>query len=207
MITLNMAQGTEEWLEARSGIITASAMNHVLAKGEGKTRRKYMYQMIGELITGNPAESYSNAHMERGHVQEPVARALYIEESNVTDPTEVGMFIEKWDWGRIGYSPDLVCSDVGLAEIKTRQAYLQAELLDTGKRPPDVNKQLQTGLLVTGRRWIDYVSYCPGMPLFVERVYPDLEMHALILAESQRFYEELDQKIAKLAKIAQRDAA
>jgi hypothetical protein len=33
--------------------------------------------------------------------------------------------------------------------------------------------QLQCGLLVSGRKWIDYVSYCGGMPLYVKRVEPD----------------------------------
>jgi hypothetical protein len=33
--------------------------------------------------------------------------------------------------------------------------------------------QLQCGLLVSGREWIDYVSYCGGMPMYVKRVLPD----------------------------------
>ena len=33
--------------------------------------------------------------------------------------------------------------------------------------------QCQTGLLVSGREWIDFTSYNGGMPLFVKRVLPD----------------------------------
>ena len=33
--------------------------------------------------------------------------------------------------------------------------------------------QLQAGLLVSGREWIDYVSWCGGMPMHVIRVHPD----------------------------------
>jgi hypothetical protein len=32
--------------------------------------------------------------------------------------------------------------------------------------------QLQCALLVSGRDWIDYVSYCGGMALWVKRVFP-----------------------------------
>ena len=41
------------------------------------------------------------------------------------------------------------------------------------KVPADNMAQLQCGLLVSGRAWIDYVSYCGGMPLWTKRVYPD----------------------------------
>lgn len=35
--------------------------------------------------------------------------------------------------------------------------------------------QIQTGLLVTGRKWLDFISYCGGLALHVERIYPDEE--------------------------------
>jgi hypothetical protein len=41
--------------------------------------------------------------------------------------------------------------------------------------------QLQTGLLVTGRDWIDFTSYCGGMPMLTLRVYPDDVMQAAII--------------------------
>jgi hypothetical protein len=70
-------QNSPEWLRARMGIPTASAFSDVLAKGEGKTRRTYMLKLAGELITGEPMESFSNAHTERGHLLEEEARDLY----------------------------------------------------------------------------------------------------------------------------------
>jgi hypothetical protein len=39
--------------------------------------------------------------------------------------------------------------------------------------PAENMAQLQAGLLVSGREWIDYISYCGGMPLWVKRVEPD----------------------------------
>ena len=40
--------------------------------------------------------------------------------------------------------------------------------------------QCQTGLLVSGRDWIDFTSYNGGMPLWRKRVEPDEKWHAAI---------------------------
>ena len=47
--------------------------------------------------------------------------------------------------------------------------------------------QCQAGLLVSGRQWLDFVSYVGGMPLFVKRVYPDPVWHEAIVAAVTRF--------------------
>ena len=73
-------QGSAEWFAARAGIPTASEFATVMARGRGgesKTRRTYMLKLIGERLTGQPMESYTNAHMERGKVMEAEARDLY----------------------------------------------------------------------------------------------------------------------------------
>ena len=78
--------------------------------------------------------------------------------------------------------PDGLVGDDGLIKCKSRlqKIHLQTILND---RVPDENMaQLQCGLLVSGRAWIDYVSYCGGMPLWVKRVTPDLSWQAAILA-------------------------
>src|SRR5580700_8580797 len=55
-------QGTDEWRKARAGIPTASRFSDVLAQGQGKTRRKYMMELLGERLTGEPMAEFSNAH-------------------------------------------------------------------------------------------------------------------------------------------------
>ena len=47
----------------------------VMAKGEGKTRREYMLKLLGERLTGEPSDSYTNQHMERGKLMEGLASA------------------------------------------------------------------------------------------------------------------------------------
>ena len=76
-IFTDLEQGSSEWFACRAGIPTASKFATVLAKGEGKSRSKYMRQLAGEVITGEPAETFSNSHMERGHAMEDEARQTY----------------------------------------------------------------------------------------------------------------------------------
>jgi hypothetical protein len=59
-------QGTDPWYACRLGIPTASRFKDVLAKGEGKTRKRYLLDLAGERLTGECAETFSNVHMERG---------------------------------------------------------------------------------------------------------------------------------------------
>lgn len=188
---IDCEQGTPEWFEARRGIPTASEFAIVLAKGRGnaesKTRRTYLYKLAGEIITGEPAESYSNAHMERGKIMEAEARSLYVFMVDA-EPDEVG-FIRN---GRAGCSPDGLIGESGGLEIKTKLPHLQIETLFRGELPPEHVAQVQGSLWVTEREWWDFVSYWPGMPLFRVRVHRDEEHIAKLAEEVARFNEELD---------------
>lgn len=198
MRRFDVEQGTPEWFECRSGIVTTSCVKDVLAKGQGKTRATYMHKLMGEVITGMPTESYSNAHMERGHEQEPVAREIYSE--RISLPVEQCGFLRNHDHlGGVGYSPDALVGDDGLAEIKSRLPHLQVEVILSDKVPSEHIAQIQTGLWVSGRAWLDYVSYCPNMPLFVKRVFPDPAMFKTIEAGIIVFYKEMNEKLERIA--------
>ncbi len=183
---LDCEQNSPEWIAARLGVVTCSEFKSVMAKGEGKTRRKYMLTVLGEKISGQPFERYTNDYMDRGHTQEDEARNLY---SLLTDNevTRVG-FMKR---GPVGYSPDGLIGDDGLIEIKTKMAHLHLECLLADKLPSEHAQQCQGGLWVSGRRWIDFVSYSPGLALFVKRVERDEAVIARIKIEVQSFLEEM----------------
>lgn len=187
---INCPQGTEEWLAARAGIPTASMFATVMASGRGggesKTRAKYMRQLAGEIITGRPMESFSNAHMERGHVMEPEARDLYAFAADVA-PEQVG-FIRN---GQKGCSPDSLIGENGMLEIKTKLPDLLIECLERDDFPPEHQAQCQGSLWVAEREWIDLVVYWPEMPVFIKRAYRD-EAYIATMAEAvDKFNEEL----------------
>lgn len=165
-------QGTDEWRLARLGIPTASEFATVLAKGrnggDSKGRRTYMLKLLGERLTGEPAESYTNAHMERGKIMEEEARNAY---AFMTDnsPLQIG-FIRNGDKG---CSPDSIIGNDGLLEIKTKLPHLQLDVVLSGEMPPEHMAQVQGQIWTAEREWCDFVSYWPKLPLFVKRVYRD----------------------------------
>jgi putative phage-type endonuclease len=195
----DLEQGTPEWFEVRAGIVTASRAKDLMAEGQGKTRLAYMYQLIGEVMTGEPVQVFKgNEHTERGHQMEPIARQLYCERTK-SDVIETGFIRNHDQLGGAGYSPDGLVGEVGAVEIKSRLPHIQAELLDTGKIPRDALLQMQFGMWVANLKWCDYVSYWPGMPLFVQRIEADPDTQAKIQAKLTEFYSEMNAKLEKLA--------
>jgi predicted phage-related endonuclease len=186
-------QNSAEWLHARLGVITASEFDSVLAKGQGKTRAKYMRTLAGQIITGKIEDGFSNSHTERGHELEPEARNFYAFMRDV-EPQLIG-FMKR---GRVGASPDAMIGDDGLLEIKTKLQHLQVECLIDDKLPAEHRAQVQGQLWVSGREWVDFVSYCPGLPLFVKRVTRDERYIAELKVAVDDFITDLDQMVAKL---------
>jgi hypothetical protein len=193
-------QNSDEWLRARLGIPTASAFATIMAKGKGGgeslTRKKYLYQLAGERITGEPAESFSNTHMQRGHAMEDEARKFY---SFMTDeePRLVG-FIKN---GQIGCSPDSLLGDAGVLEIKTKQPNVLIEAILRDDFPPEHKAQCQGILLVAEREWCDLFAYWPKMPPFIWRAERDNGYIANLAGEVARFNDELDALVETITKI------
>ena len=199
MKIVDCTQGTEEWHRARSGIPTASEFHTVLAKGKGggdsKTRRTYLYKLAGEIITGEPTDSYKNYHMERGNAMEPEARAMYAFMHNV-DPQLVGFATN--DEGSAGASPDSLIGDVGALEIKTKLPSLVIEQILSGDFPSEHVAQCQGVLWITGREWIDVAIYWPKLPLFVKRAYRDAAYIRTLASAVAAFNEELAEIVEKV---------
>jgi hypothetical protein len=190
---LDCEQGSADWFQSRLGIPTASRFKDVLAKGQGKTRRRYLLDLAGELLTGVPTESYFGRDMERGVIMESEARDLYTFMADV-ECQPVG-FIRS---GMKGCSPDSLVEANGMLEIKTKLPALQIECILEDAVPSEHVAQLQGALWVAEREWIDFVSYWPRLPLFVKRVYRDEEYIKTLAMEIDRFNNELREMVEKL---------
>ena len=169
---IEVEQGSEAWFRARMGIPTASEFAKLLGikkdARDKETRRKYLYQLAGEIISGEPAESYSNAHMERGKAMEAEAREEYAFIADV-EPQQVG-FIRN---GRKGCSPDSLIGDAGMLELKTKLPALLLEAMFRGEFPPEHRAQCQGAMWVAEREWIDLAIYWPRMRLVTYRATRD----------------------------------
>lgn len=206
MEVFDIDQGGEAWFRARMGLPTASEFATVLAKGTGggdsKTRRTYLYKLAGEIITGEPMESYSNAHMERGKAWEDEARDRYAF-ITACEPRRVG-FIRN---GRKGASPDSLIGDDGMVEIKTKLPHLMVETILRGEFPPEHVAQCQGQLWVAEREWIDIAVYWPGFPLFVKRATRDEAYIRRLSGAVDEFNAELDKIVARVRGDERRAAA
>lgn len=195
---IDCEQNSPEWLAARCGVVTASEFDSVLAKGRGgtdsKTRRTYMLKLAGEILTGQPAEGYGNAHMQRGHDLEPEARDLFALTTGL-EPVRVG-FMRR---GPVGCSPDSLLGDTGLLEVKTKLPHLQLETLLADQLPPEHRAQVQGQLWVSGREWVDFVSYWPRLPIFIKRVHRDESYIAALKVACDDFLAELHETLARIA--------
>ena len=187
----NVEQGTPEWFAVRAGIPTASMFSAVMAGGkdggDSKTRRAYMLRLIGERLTGEPAETYSNRHTERGNAMEDEAAEAYAFESELT-LEKVG-FVRN---GIRGCSPDRLIGANGMCEIKTALPHIQLERVLRGELPPEYKAQVQGQLLVAEREWCDFVSYWPRLPVLQVRVYRDGPYIEKMDAAIRKFVDEME---------------
>lgn len=187
-------QGSEAWAMDRCGRATASEFSAVLAKGEGKTRAAYMRRVVTERLIGKPLENtFSNVHMLRGQIQEPLARLAY--EAEFGEPVELSEFI-KHPKLMAGCSPDGLIGKDGGGEFKCVIPTVQLETWLRGEYPPEHRAQVQGNLWIAEREWWDFTSYSPDMPahlrLYRFRVTRDEAYIANLEREVVKFLDEVN---------------
>lgn len=194
-------QGTPEWLAARAGAITASCFADavsVLKRNSGAKKvgdptdasDKYAGDVAIERISGNPYGQPPKAWvLERGHEMEARARIAYEARTGLL-AEESGIVKTDDDW--FGYSTDGFVGDDGLIEIKCPVDSLKImAMLRTGNTE-EYDHQIQGGLWLTGRQWVDFIMYVPdleivGNDLFVKRIYRDEEFIESLERDLLRF--------------------
>lgn len=180
-------------MDQRRGMVTASAVDKLvtgktLAVANNEVSRGLTRLLTAERITGWTDPTYVSDDMLRGTMEEPLAREAYAKSREV-EVVEMG-FMVRDDWGfDIGLSPDGLVGDDGLIEIKSRRAKKHLETILADEVPAENVAQIQCALLVSGRAWCDYISFCSGMPLWVRRVEPDQRWFDAIVAAVKQFEE------------------
>lgn len=206
-----LIQGSEEWLQARLGLLTASEMKYAISK---KTDKKtgiitykspeddrsvaHLYELVAQRITKHIDPHYMSNDMLRGQEDESYARETYHENYA---PVETMGFITNDGLGdfTLGYSPDGLVGDNGLIECKSRRQRFQAETILSGVMPDEFLIQVQTGLLVSDRKWCDFISYSGGMPMATIRVHKDIMVQDAIIKAATIFHQKMDVMLAEYA--------
>ncbi len=188
-----IGQGSDEWHALRCGMLTASEMHLIitptLKAANNDKSRAHLYELLAQRITGYVEPQYVSDAMLRGVNDEIEACHRYAEHYA---PVTLTGFVTNDKWGfKIGYSPDGLVGDDGLIECKSRSQKWQMrtiiECVPVEGIDPDFYIQVQTGLLVTERDWVDLISYCGGLPMATVRVFQKKETQDAIIEAAIAF--------------------
>lgn len=194
----DLEQGSDAWLAARCGLLTASEMKLILTPtlkiASNDKERSHLYELLAQRITRYVEPHYVGDDMLRGQVDEVEAKILYA--AHYAPVEDVG-FITNDQWGfKLGFSPDGLVGSDGFIECKSRRQKFQIETITSQAMPDDYALQVQTGFLVTGRKWCDFISHSSGLPMATIRVLPNMEIQAAIIAAATAFEARLAEKLS-----------
>jgi putative phage-type endonuclease len=153
-----IAQGTQAWLDARKGRVTASVAGAILGISPYMTRADVMRMMVREAL-GASSEFISNPAIVWGNAMEAGAIAEFEMDEDIT--TTEAPFIPFEDW--LGCSPDrLIYEDYGL-EQKCPYGIRNDNppVFKTLEEQPHYNAQIQVCLYVTKRRGWYFNQWTP----------------------------------------------
>lgn len=194
-----LIQGTDEWLAARVGLLTASEVKRImtpktLAFSQNDKTKAHVYEIAAQILNKHVEPQYVSDAMMRGSADEVYARTIYSE--RFAPVTEVGFITNDAFGFTLGYSPDGLVGDDGLIEIKSRcQKYQFRTIVDQGV-PDEYILQIHFGMLVSDRQWCDFISYSGGMPFYVSRVERNNEMDKKITDAAASFNTAVSQQMA-----------
>ena len=197
MIIHDVTQGTPEWLALRAGIPTASCFDQIITpKGKASTQaERCMHTLLAERIMGHPVTEFVSTWMDRGQQLEAEAVAYY-EGIKERDTVKIGFLTN--DSCTIGASPDRFVGNDGLLEIKVPKEHTHVSYLLTRSVDAAYYPQVQGQLWISGRAWLDIMSYHPEMPPALIHVERDDAYIATLRAAVETFSAELERMSATL---------
>ena len=211
----DLIQGTDQWHKTRLGIFTASQMKAFLSPTEiknfkgaddlkvanNKDTRAAIYQLAYERVTEYLDPHFESYDMQRGTVEEAYAKDMY--SKHYEQIKDCGFVINRSLGFPVGFSPDGMVGEKKQVECKSRKGNLQFQTIVEQTSSSNADIQIQTGLWVTGRDCCDFISYGNGMPMFVERVYPEEKAQNAIEAAAKIANERVEETIEKFNKVVE----
>ncbi|AZY49618.1 exonuclease [Bordetella avium] len=202
------AQRTDGWRQDRAGCLTASTFKDILAvkRGGGPTaeRAKLMRVKAFERLAGIPQHELGGKALSWGRDLEDAATEAYmIETGGMIVPSP---FLVHPAYPFIGASPDGLVGTEGGVEMKCphdEAVHIQTWLEGM---PADHMAQVQGNLMVTGRKWWDFISYDPRMAepwrLYHQRICRNESYIAALLTALLQFETELREMVETLRRKA-----
>ena len=203
-------QRSEAWGRLRSGRFTASRASDLMARtktGPSASRGSLLALLAVERLTGQPVETFQNDAMRRGQDLEAEARDAYSFATGLA-VIECG-FIECGDLPMTGCSPDGVVGADGLVELKcpaNMAKHLAA--LRSNEHAREYRWQLQHQLMVTGRKWVDAVSFDPRYPEHLQLAIVRVERDKSAITELRDAIKAADAEVEAIVReLTEKEAA
>lgn len=201
MKTHDVQQGSDPWFALRLKYpLTASEAQAI--GNQGKGLETLCFSKLAEKYSASAKEKYTNEHLARGVELEPQARSIYELETGYT--VEVIGFVTNDKISKLcGASPDGLVGKEGLLEIKCFDDVKHFRFMvdsDCFKVEPEHVWQMQMQLLVTGRKWVDFVAFNPNYKksILIQRIEADLEMQKKIkegLKIGEKIIKDIEKKL------------
>ncbi len=202
MRIIECVQGSPEWHSVRRGRPTSSDFDKIITPAKGlasAAQDGYIDELIAQLLDQNyslePSSCYISPSMQQGMDYEDAARSWYSFQFD-REIRQVGICLS--DCLRYGASPDGLIGDDGILEIKCPELKSHIRYLREGVMPSEYKCQIHGLLAVTGRSFLDFISYSPVPELdnFVIRIVPDA-FTIKLKAEVELFSDKLDAALGK----------
>lgn len=200
---MNDLQRSPQWYADRLGKLTGSRIADATARtktGWSTSRDNYMAELLCERLTGQPTANYVSKPMQDGIDREPDAIAHYEFDQNVT--VELVGFLIHPRIAMAGCSSDGLVGKNGAVSVKCPLVATHVSTLLGASIDGRYTKQNQWELACLNREWVDWVSYCPLLPMemqyFRRRVMRDDKMIAQLEKEGEEFLAELADKHRRL---------
>jgi len=194
-------QYSEAWDNLRIGVPTSSAFEKIITPTGKKSSQAdtYLYHLVAERAIQRRISTYTSPQMEHGHEMEAEA-VNYYELLRDVSSAKIGFVTN--DKKTLGCSPDRLIGDDGLLEIKCPNPNTHMMYLLEGGLEEKYKPQLQGQLYITGRQWVDIISYHPEFPedlkVAVIRVLPDLDYQNLLHEYLHDFLSKMTNAFIKL---------
>jgi hypothetical protein len=199
MILLDCIQGSETWLDARKFIPTSSKFDKIITS-TGKassSANEYMNKLLAEYVDPDQAESFKSKAMERGNEMEPKAKELYQQLTGFKVREVGGIFLDE--------NRETICSPDGLIESEKRGLEIKCPNLNThigyvraGVMPTKYIIQVQSGMLFSGYKTWDFMSYHPSYRPLILTIKRDEILIKKIKESVLYFSEQLKKEKAEI---------
>jgi putative phage-type endonuclease len=206
MIRVDLDQQSDKWHNWRQGGLGSSDASAILGLSPWQSRAALMEHKVAHFGCGRVrrSEKAKSPRMLRGIREEPQVRQQYIDLTGRLIVPACGIH-DTYNWMRSSFDGITALNDL-VVEIKCPNNHCHDQAL-AGSVPSLYYPQIAHHLAVSGAKVVHYVSWSDAVRyknedrLKVVPITPSADYVAYVIAEEEKFWNELVRKVEELKKI------